>query len=157
MPAHTTSDSIFWMPDQSVLFAGDLLFNGGTPFVLGGSLKGAMEALRALESLAAKTIVPGHGPICGPEVIGQVLGYLRFVEDLARRAVDAQISPLEAALEADLGDYAGLLDCERIVANLHRAYAELKTDAQGPGRVDRHAALRDMVAYNGGRRLTCHA
>jgi cyclase len=157
MPAHTTSDSIFWMPDQSILFAGDLLFNGGTPFVLGGSLKGAIEALRVLESLAAKTIVPGHGPICGPEVIGQVLGYLRFVEDLARRAVDAQISPLEAALEADLGDYAGLLDCERIVANLHRAYAELKTDAQGPGRVDRHAALRDMVAYNGGRRLTCHA
>ena len=35
-PAHTTNDSIIWIPGRSVLFAGDLLFNGGTPFLLPG-------------------------------------------------------------------------------------------------------------------------
>ena len=31
-PAHTTNDSIIWLPDRKVLYCGDLLFNGGTPF-----------------------------------------------------------------------------------------------------------------------------
>jgi cyclase len=33
-PAHTTSDAILWVPERKVLFSGDLVFNGGTPFVL---------------------------------------------------------------------------------------------------------------------------
>jgi cyclase len=33
---HTTNESVVWVPEQSVLFSGDVLFNGGTPFVLGG-------------------------------------------------------------------------------------------------------------------------
>lgn len=34
--AHTTNESVVWVPKRSVLFSGDVLFNGGTPFVLGG-------------------------------------------------------------------------------------------------------------------------
>ncbi|HYZ52546.1 MAG TPA: MBL fold metallo-hydrolase [Streptosporangiaceae bacterium] len=156
-PAHTTNDSIVFIPDRSVLFAGDLLFNGGTPFLLWGSVSGAIEVLeQVVRPLGAQTIIAGHGPVCGPEVIDDVLGYLRFVQDVARRGKDAGLSPLEAARETDLGPYAGLLDAERIAGNLHRAYAEL--DGAPPGaRIDTMAALRDMVAYNGGKPLTCHA
>ena len=39
-PAHTTNDSLFWIPEREVVFAGDLLFNGGTPFALMGSISG---------------------------------------------------------------------------------------------------------------------
>jgi cyclase len=156
-PAHTTNDSIVFIPDRSVLFAGDLLFNGGTPFLLWGSVSGAIEVLeQVVRPLGAQTIIAGHGPVCGPEVIDDVLGYLRFVQDAARRGKDAGLSPLEAARETDLGPYAGLRDAERIVGNLHRAYAEL--DGAAPGApIDTAAALMDMVAYNGGMPLTCHA
>ena len=44
-PAHTTNDSIVWIPDRSVLFCGDLIFNGGTPFLLMGSVAGAIDVL----------------------------------------------------------------------------------------------------------------
>ncbi|MGW2317447.1 MBL fold metallo-hydrolase [Streptomyces sp. NPDC001680] len=157
MPAHTTNDSVVHLPDSSVLFAGDLLFKGGTPFVMMGSLSGAIEVLeKVVRPLGAQTIVCGHGPVCGPEVIDDMLAYLRFVEDLARRAKDAGLTPLEAARETDLGPFAEQLDAERIVGNLHRAYAEL--DGAEPGaRIDTGAAYRDMVAYNGGRPLTSHA
>ena len=37
-PAHTTNDVLVWLPEQRVLFAGDLAFNGGQPFVLEGSV-----------------------------------------------------------------------------------------------------------------------
>src|SRR3954453_22894241 len=44
-PAHTTNDVVIWVPDASVLYAGALLFNGGTPFLLSGSVVGAVEVL----------------------------------------------------------------------------------------------------------------
>jgi hypothetical protein len=63
-----------------VLFAGDLIFNGGTPFVLMGSVTGAIEALEnVVKPLAPRVIVPGHGDVCRAETIDVVLGYLRFV------------------------------------------------------------------------------
>jgi cyclase len=42
-----------------------------------------------------------------------------------------------------------LLDPERIVPNLHRAYAELRGEPRGRP-LDRAAMQREMVDYNGG-------
>jgi len=144
------------VPERSLLFSGDLLFRGGTPFLLMGSVAGAISALEELKHLPATTIVPGHGGVAGPELIDEVLGYLRFVTSSAVAARDAGLSPLDAARELDLGPYADLLDAERIVGNLHRACAEL--DGAPPGApIDILAALTDMVTYNGGQPLTCYA
>jgi cyclase len=155
-PAHTTNDSIVWIPERSVLFCGDLLFNGGTPFLLMGSVAGAVEVLtEVLAPLAARTIVPGHGPVSGPELIDDILGYLRLVQRVAADGVAAGLSPLQAARETDLGAYAGWLDAERIVGNLHRAYAEVAGAERG-ALIDFAAALEDMVTYNGGP-LVSHA
>ncbi|WSQ06635.1 MBL fold metallo-hydrolase [Streptomyces sp. NBC_01231] len=155
--AHTTNDSIVWIPERRVLFAGDLLFNGGTPFLVQGSVAGAISVLENIVTpLGADIIIPGHGPVGGPELIADVLGYLRFVQETAREGRASGLSPLQAAYEADLGPYAELADRERIVGNLHRAYAELTGAAPGAP-IDAAAALADMVTYNGGRPLTCLA
>ncbi|WP_413810770.1 MBL fold metallo-hydrolase [Streptomyces sp. OE57] len=156
MPAHTTNDAVVWIPERKVLFAGDLLFNGGTPFLLAGSLHGALEVVEMLKRFSADVIVPGHGPVGGPEIIDEVLDYLRFVREVAQSAHAAGLTPLQAARETDLGRFAALSDSERLVGNLHRAYAELDGGPMG-GPLDVRAALHDMVAYNGGRPLTCLA
>jgi cyclase len=157
MPAHTTNDSIIHIAEKSVLFCGDLLFNGGTPFLLLGSISGSIKVLKdVIRPLGARTIIPGHGPVCGPELIDDVLGYLAFVTELAREGKAAALSPLEAARQADLGAYAAWTDAERLVGNLHRAYAELEGGEPGVP-LDVMGALRDMVAYNGGKPLSCHA
>ena len=156
--AHTTNDSVVWIPERSVLFCGDLIFNGGTPFLLMGSVEGAVEALeQVVVPLGAQTIVPGHGPVfSGRDPIDATLDYLRFVLDVAAGAVAAGLTPLAAARETDLGRFAGWPDAERIVGNLHRACAELTGTPRG-GPIDVAAALTDMVAYNGGAPLTCRA
>jgi cyclase len=157
-PAHTTNDSIVWIPERSVLFCGDLIFNGGTPFLLMGSVEGALEVIeQVLRPLGAESIVPGHGPVfadAGP--LDATADYLRFVLDLARDCTAAGLTPLAAARDADLGRYAGWADRERIVGNLHRACAERAGTPRG-GTIDIIAALTDMVAYNGGVPLTCLA
>jgi cyclase len=156
--AHTTNDSVVWLPERSVLFCGDLIFNGGTPFLLMGSVAGAIEVLEnVVRPLGARTIVPGHGPVFeGSEPIDATLDYLRFVTDIAARGRHAGLSPLDAARETGLGRFAAWPDAERIVGNLHRAYAELDGAPNGAP-VDIIAALSDMVTYNGGVPLSCLA
>jgi cyclase len=154
-PAHTTNDVVAWIPERRVLFTGDLAFNGGTPFVVMGSVSGSLLALERLRAFDADVIVPGHGDVCGPEVFDAIGRYLDFVQQTARDSRAAGLRPLEAARETDLGPFAGLLDPERLVGNLHRAYAEL--DGAAPGApMDLRAAITDMVTYNGGP-LRCFA
>jgi cyclase len=157
-PAHTTNDSIVWIPGHSVLFCGDLIFNGGTPFLLMGSVAGAVDVLeQVLLPLGAQTVVPGHGPVfSGTGPAEATLDYLRFVLDLAGRALEAGLSPLEAARDTDLGRFADWSDAERIVGNLHRACAELSGADRGAP-IDVVAALTDMVTYHGGQPLSCYA
>ncbi len=152
MRAHTDNDSVVWIPERRVLFSGDLAFNGGTPFLLQGSVTGARQTLERLLALDPEIVVPGHGQVCGPEVLQQCVDYLDFVLDTARAGRAAGLTPLQTARESDLGGFADLLDSERIVGNLHRAYADLanRTD------LDLAAALADMITLNGGP-LTTHA
>jgi cyclase len=155
-PAHTTNDVIAWIPDRSVLFTGDLLFVGGTPFVPMGSVSGSLRALAWLRSFNAQLLVPGHGPVSNATAIDGVEAYLRFIQHTATRGKSAGLSPLALALQTDLGAYAELSDKERIVGNLYRAYAELE-GAEPGAPIDTRAALLDMVAFNGGQPLRCLA
>ena len=119
------------------------------PFVAMGSVAGSLRALEALRELGAETIVPGHGPVCGPEVIDGQVAYLRFIEKLARQSFDAGVSPLEAARGADLGSFAAWHDRERIVGNLHRAYSEIRGEPLGT-QLDFAVIAAEMIEYNGG-------
>jgi cyclase len=147
-PAHSTSDVVVYIPELRVLFTGDLVFNGGTPFIVGGSLAGSLTAYDRLRQFDCAVVVPGHGPICGPAVFDEMAAYLRFVESSARETYAAGLSPLEAARQIDLGRFGEWRETERLAANLHRAYAELRGESLGSD-LDARAAWRDMAAFRG--------
>ena len=147
--AHTTNDSVVWLPEQRVLFTGDLIFSGGTPFVLLGSVSGSLAALGTLRAFDPLVIVPGHGPVADASVIDVAESYFTWLTELAADAHSRGLAPLEAAKTADLGEFAHLHETERLAANLHRAYAEL--DGAAPGApLDLDAAILDMATYGGG-------
>jgi cyclase len=145
--AHTPGDSVVFVPDRGVLFAGDLLFHDVTPLVFMGSLDGALRSLDWMADFDASVVVPGHGAVLDRKDLGRVLEahrrYYRLIQDSARLGVDRGLSPLEAARQTDLGEFASLPDAERIVLNLHRAYAEISSWT-----FDLHAAFDDAVRYN---------
>ncbi|MET9390150.1 MBL fold metallo-hydrolase [Streptomyces sp. NPDC006624] len=148
-PAHTASDVVAWVPRRGVLFTGDVAWSGVTPYVLMGSVEGSLRALAELRRLGPRVVVPGHGPAGGPEVLDATEAYLRRLRELAREGRRAGRSVLETARSADLGPFAALVDAERLVGNLHRAYAEL--DGLAPGeRIDVAASLKEMAEFHGG-------
>ena len=147
-------DVVAWLPEERVLFTGDLLFVGLTPLVFAGSVDGALRALVWIAGFRPDVVVPGHGPITSgadlPEVLADHERYYRFVADLAAEGLAEGTAPLELARSADLGGFADWPDAERLVLNLHRAHA----DAEGRP-MDQMAAMLDAMTWNGGP-LTTH-
>ena len=50
-PAHTGGDTVVWVPDDGVLFAGDLLLVGVSPVMWSGPIEGWIEACKRMEAL----------------------------------------------------------------------------------------------------------
>lgn len=124
-PAHTLGDVAVWVPDERVLFCGDLLFLGSTPLVWEGSLTNWITAVDALLALEPDVVVPGHGPVCGPDGLREMQRYLQHIVAEGARLRDMGLPPLEAARRIDLGPYATWHDSERIALNMLRLDLEL--------------------------------
>lgn len=154
-PAHTVSDIVVWVPERKVLFTGDIVFKDCTPFVLQGAITPYFPVLERLRSFGAEVLVPGHGPVCGPEGFDEVEAYLRFVMETARQGFAKGIPPLELARQTDLGKYAHWADAERIVANFHRAYSELRGEPYATP-LDIVGIVRESEGYSG-HALRCYA
>jgi glyoxylase-like metal-dependent hydrolase (beta-lactamase superfamily II) len=125
-PAHTAGDVIVHLPDEGVVFSGDVIFRNCAPIGWEGTFARWVEALERIAALGAHTIVPGHGPVCGPEAALELRDYLLYVRAESERHFRSGASVAEAASRIDLGPYAAWLESERIVFNVDRAYRELR-------------------------------
>jgi glyoxylase-like metal-dependent hydrolase (beta-lactamase superfamily II) len=71
-PGHSGTDLIVRVPDQKVVFTGDLVFNRSYPacFDEKCTMSGWRKTLQTFASWDKDTLfVPGHGPVCGQEGI----------------------------------------------------------------------------------------
>jgi len=99
---HTKGDTVVWLPQQQVLFSGDLVECEAACYTGDAYLSDWPTTLDRLEALGAKRLVPGRGPaLRTPEEVAQGLSYTRaFVTALyknARAAVSAGMD-LKAAM-----------------------------------------------------------
>jgi glyoxylase-like metal-dependent hydrolase (beta-lactamase superfamily II) len=113
---HTQGDCVVWLPEERVLFAGDLVEARAAPY-MGDALVAEWHAgtLDRVDALGAETLVPGRGPaLRGKEVarsVGETRAYLRTIWTTVRRAHERGASLREAgeearaALEPRFGDW----------------------------------------------------
>lgn len=125
-PAHTFGDTLVYLPQSKVLFAGDIAFFYSMPLAAGGKIGGWLKVIDCIRDLDVELIVPGHGPVGGKRELEEEREYFEFVMEQTRRCFERGMTPEEAVKEIDLGPYADWLDAERIVANVGVAYRELR-------------------------------
>ncbi len=65
---HTPASIGVYLPQQRMLFSGDVVVCGQHPFMGQANTKQWIEALEMIRAMDVKMIIPGHGPICGMEV-----------------------------------------------------------------------------------------
>ncbi|MBB5986902.1 MBL fold metallo-hydrolase [Sphingobium lignivorans] len=123
-PAHTDSDTIVWVPEDRVVFTGDLLFNEGHPIMWAGPVENWIAACKHIIDLDPQVVVPGHGPITERTAVAAMKGYFEYVRDEARARFDAGMGFDEAARDINMQEYRGWSDPERIVANVFSLYRQ---------------------------------
>ena len=94
---HTESDAVLHLPEEGVLFAGDLVVVGTHPNLTSGDPEHWISVLDDLERLHPERIVPGHGPASPPSAIGEVREILPYLIDLAASAGTPELPAQYAA------------------------------------------------------------
>lgn len=124
-PAHTAGDSVVLVPGQGTLYAGDLLFIGGTPISWAGPVSNWIRACEFMLGCGADVVVPGHGPVTDQDGIRGVLDYLQWIEHEATARHARGMTAEEAVRDIDLGKFAALDERGRIAQNVLSVYYEL--------------------------------
>jgi glyoxylase-like metal-dependent hydrolase (beta-lactamase superfamily II) len=127
-PAHTRGDILVHLPQDRVVFTGDILFINGHPIVWAGPVSNWIKACDRIMEMDVDVIVPGHGPITDKQGVAQVKDYLAYISAEARRHFDAGLSAMEAARAISLDAYASWTDAERMVVNVDTLYREFSND-----------------------------
>ncbi len=100
-PSHTPEDLVTYLPQEKVLFAGDLVFRSRIPYVGQADSRHWIVALDKLLAFDAQVIVPGHGPLSTEarkdmKLTRDYLVYLRTTMGQAAR----NLEPFEDAYKA---------------------------------------------------------
>lgn len=98
-PGHSGTDIIIRVPEQNVVYTGDLLFHGLYPvaFDKQATISGWRETLKKFAAFDKDTLfVPGHGQICGQEGITAIRAVFDDIAAQAEKMYKAGV-PVEQA------------------------------------------------------------
>jgi len=114
-PAHTPGDSLVWLPEQRVVFSGDVVYIGRMLGVMPHSnSRHWIEAFDAMAALEPETIIPGHGPATDlAEASKDSRDYLSFLRESVEKFMAdggdiSQIGTLDQSRFSHLVDYETL-------------------------------------------------
>jgi glyoxylase-like metal-dependent hydrolase (beta-lactamase superfamily II) len=147
-PAHTSGDLIAHMPDERIVFAGDIVFLGITPVLWDGSATRWIAACEQILRLNPEIVVPGHGPLTDAAGVDLVRQYWQFLWNAARRRWEKGEPPHLAALAIvrsdefraqPFGEWDG---AERAMVSVHCMYRRLMKRGRTMGTLERLSVLR---------------
>ncbi len=99
-PGHSGTDMIVRVPEQNVVYTGDLLFNAFFPVTFDeqASVAGWRQTLKTFASWDRDTIfVPGHGQVCSQQEIALFRSAFDDIEEQAQKLHKAGVAAAEAA------------------------------------------------------------
>ena len=130
---HSPSDVFAYLPDEGILFAGDLAIRQFHPSVGSGWPASWISILRRMEKLRTHTIVPGHGAPGPPSILSNTRTYLGEVDRIARSAIRERTPSRELAKIPIPSEYRRWRFSFMFPGNVLRAYRLARTQA-GRGR-----------------------
>jgi cyclase len=96
---HTDTDLIFRVPEQNVVYTGDLLTGGQYPVNINGYPTQWRATLAKFATFDKSTLfVPGHGPIFGQEGVAEMRACFDDLAEQAEKSYKAGV-PVEEAVE----------------------------------------------------------
>lgn len=126
-PAHTPGDTLIYLPEEKVLFAGDVAFHYVVPGPFDCHVSGWIRVCDRIADLDVETIVPGHGPIGTKKELREMRDYLALLRRESRRSFQAGEPSQEAARKLKVGGfYTKWANPERLPMLVDRLYMEFR-------------------------------
>ena len=98
--AHTSGDILTYLPDDKVLYSGDVVTEtGGPPYTEDGFPASWVNVIESVEELDIQTIVPGHGTLGDKSMATTEREFLALLRDETRKRYDAGVDMGKAISE----------------------------------------------------------
>jgi cyclase len=94
---HTPATIVVLLPDEGLLFSGDVVVTNRPPFLSQGNTKQWLEALTYLRKLRYDVLIPGHGQLTSKEATEKMSEYLRMVRRRVRSAYQSGLPKADTA------------------------------------------------------------
>jgi cyclase len=141
---HTEATTVVHLPQDKVLFAGDLVITDRPPFLSQGDTKQWLGALTYLRKLRYDVLVPGHGELCGKEATERMSQFLRLVRRRVRSAYRVGLSKSETSRslrhlirEWPIPPFEKPKADRRFKSSLNRVWNEMRDEAAARARARR--------------------
>lgn len=79
LPGHTLNSSLIYLRQQQIAFTGDLICEAGLPAFIEADTFAWIDAVKHIEAMDIRYIVPGHGKVCDLSV---ATTFRKWIEDL---------------------------------------------------------------------------
>jgi glyoxylase-like metal-dependent hydrolase (beta-lactamase superfamily II) len=95
--AHSESDIVLFLPDEKILFCGDLCYIGWHPCIDMGDVVNLMNVMDELRRLGPNIVVPAHGPPGSVKDLEMMKEYIQTLMGLVKKVVNSGGSSEDAA------------------------------------------------------------
>lgn len=129
--AHTAGDLAVWLPEQKILFAGDIVFTQRMLAVIPvGNSGGWIKAFDQAMALKPRIIVPGHGkPTDVKTATRDTRDYLAFLRSGAQAVLSKNGSLQDAVEKVDQSKFKYLLNFELLAKrNMNQVFTEMEQE-----------------------------
>ena len=115
-PAHTFGDTLVYLPEEKIIFTGDVAFQYLVPLAADGHVSNWIKVTKHLRNdMDIETMVTGHGPVAKKEAIGWTHRYFKALKKHCKEYFRLGKSPDDAAADFLFGRARRLARAGKIV------------------------------------------
>ena len=132
-PGHTASDAYLLLPDDHIVFMGDLGFLQCQPYMVYCDPQAWVSQLEDMEQFDVETFVPGHGPLGTKADLALQRQYITLLEGLVAQSIAEGLTVVETLQETLPPPFDGWLhgSMARWEANIRSSYERLSGGSGG--------------------------
>ena len=130
--AHTPGDMVVWLPQQKIIFTGDIVYTERMLGVLTISHSGSwVRVFDKLAQLDPKTIIPGHGhPTNLERARKETRDYLFYLREEVGKSLDRGDTLQDAVDKIDQSGFKHLANFDQLARrNANQVYLEMEKEA----------------------------
>jgi cyclase len=128
--AHSNSDILTYLPDDKVLFVGDIAVHKTLPAFPDGHITKWLTVIDETAKVDADVVVPGHGPVGGKAEFEEARELLQILNSEIRKGYDAGLPEEETAKKVNVGKFSNFANQERVGQITQMAYLAYKGELQ---------------------------